>query len=63
MRKQTSSATEIIFSNVVIIDKTNRNNAIYSDINDKLSDLKMTEFSINAQFDELGKAALWKNKN
>ena len=39
-RKQTSSATEIIFSIVNIVDKTNRNNAIYSDINDKLSDFK-----------------------
>ena len=40
VRKQTSSATEIIFSIVNIINKTNRNNAIYSDINDKLSDFK-----------------------
>ena len=40
LRKQTSSATEIIFSIVIIIDKTNRNNAIYSDINDELSDFK-----------------------
>ena len=40
MRKQTSSTTEIIFSIVNIIDKTNRNNTIYSDINDELSDFK-----------------------
>ena len=40
VRKQTSSTTEIIFSIVNIIDKTNRNNAIYSDINDELSDFK-----------------------
>ena len=39
MRKQTS-ATEIIFSIVNIIDKTNRNNAIYSDINNELSGFK-----------------------
>ena len=39
-RKQASSATEIFFSIVNIIDKTNKNNAIYSDINDKLSDFK-----------------------
>ena len=40
MRKQTLPVTEIIFSIVNIIDKTNRNNAIYSDINNKLSDFK-----------------------
>ena len=40
VRKQISSATEIIFSIVNIIDKTNRNNAIYSDINNELSDFK-----------------------
>ena len=40
VRKQTSSATEIIFPIVNIIDKTNRNNAIYSDINDEFSDFK-----------------------
>ena len=40
VRKQISSATEIIFFIVNIIDKTNRNNAIYSDINNELSDFK-----------------------
>ena len=40
VRKQTLSATEIIFPIVNIIDKTNRNNVIYSDINDELSDFK-----------------------
>ena len=38
MRKQTSSA--IIFSIVNIIDKTNRNNAFYSDVNDELNEFK-----------------------
>ena len=40
MRKQTLSVTEIIFSIVNVIDKTNRSNAIYCDINDELSDFK-----------------------
>ena len=40
MRKQTLSATEIIFSTVKMIDKTNGNNAIYSDINNEFSDFK-----------------------
>ena len=40
VRKQTLPVTEIIFSIVNIIDKTNRNNAIYSDINNELSDFK-----------------------
>ena len=40
VRKQISSAIEIIFSVVNIIDKTNRKNSIYSDINDELSDFK-----------------------
>ena len=40
VRKQTLSATEIIFSTVKMIDKTNGNNAIYSDINNEFSDFK-----------------------
>ena len=38
--KQTSSTREIIFSIVNIIDKTKRNDNIYFEINDKLSDFK-----------------------
>ena len=37
MRKQTSTSSEIIFSIVNIIDKTNRNDNIYFEINDELS--------------------------
>ena len=40
MRKQTSSTSEIIFSIVNLIDKTNRNDNIYFEINNKLSDFK-----------------------
>ena len=40
VRKQTLSVTEIIFSIVNVIDKTNRSNAIYCDINGELSDFK-----------------------
>ena len=36
MRKQTSTGDKIIFSVVKIIDKTNRNDAIYTDISDEL---------------------------
>ena len=38
VRKQTSQANEIIFSIVNLFDKTNRNNNIYSEINDELSE-------------------------
>ena len=38
VRKQTSSTSEIIFSIVNLIDKTNRNDNIYFEINDGLSD-------------------------
>ena len=40
VRKQTSSTNEIIFSIDKVIDKTNRNNNIYFEINDELSDFK-----------------------
>ena len=40
VRKQTSSISEIIFSIDKVIDKTNRNNNIYFEINDELSDFK-----------------------
>ena len=36
MKKQTSTGDKIIFSIVKIIDKTNRNDAIYTDIIDEL---------------------------
>ena len=38
VRKQISSTSEIIFSIVNLIDKTNRNDSIYFEINDGLSD-------------------------
>ena len=38
MRKQTSPTSEIIFSIVNLIDKRNRNNNIYLEINNELSD-------------------------
>ena len=38
MRKQTSTGDKIIFSVVKIIDKTNRNDAIYMDISDELDE-------------------------
>ena len=38
VRKQVSPTSEIIFSIVNLIDKTNRNNDIYFEINNKLSD-------------------------
>ena len=40
MRKQTSSASEIIFSIVSLIDKIIRNDSIYFAINGDLSDFK-----------------------
>ena len=36
MKKQTSTGDKIIFSIVKIIDKTNRNDTIYTDIIDEL---------------------------
>ena len=38
MRKQTSTISDITFSVVKLIDKTNKNTSIYFEINDKLSD-------------------------
>ena len=38
MRKQTSTGDKIIFSVVKIFDKTNRNDAIYTDIIDELDE-------------------------
>ena len=40
LRKETSSASEIAFSIVKVIDKKNRHNSIYSEISDQLSDFK-----------------------
>ena len=38
VRKQTSTFSDMTFSIVKLIDKTNKNTNIYSEINDKLSD-------------------------
>ena len=40
MRKQTSPTSEIIFSIVNLIDKTNRNDTSYFEINNELSDFE-----------------------
>ena len=46
LRKQTSSTSEIIFSIVNLIDKTSRNDNIYFEINDELSDFKNDNIQI-----------------
>ena len=38
VRKQTSTSADIIFSIVNLIDKTNKNDNIYVEINDELGD-------------------------
>ena len=40
MRKQTPTTNKIIFSIVNLTDKTNRNDNIYFDISEELSDFK-----------------------
>ena len=40
VRKETSFASEITFAIVKVIDKTNRNDTIYSEISDELNDFK-----------------------
>ena len=40
VRKETASASEITFSIVKVLDKTNKRNSIYSEISDELSDFK-----------------------
>ena len=40
VRKQTASSFEISFSIVRVIDSTNKQNAIYTEISDELSDFK-----------------------
>ena len=40
VRKETRSASEITFSIVKVIDKTNRHDTIYSEISDGLRDFK-----------------------
>ena len=40
VRKETRSASEITFSIVKVIDKTNRHDTIYSEISDRLSNFK-----------------------
>ena len=50
MKKQTSTGDKIIFSIVKIIDKTNRNDTIYTDIIDELdefnNDIAQSEQSV-----------------
>ena len=55
LRKKTSSAGEIIFSIVNIIDKTNKNNNIYFEINDELSDIKNDGVRYNRKFRRISK--------
>ena len=40
MRQQTSQASEINFSIAKVIDNTNRNDVIYSEVGDELRNLK-----------------------
>ena len=40
VKKETTFTSKITFSIVKVIDKTNRHNTIYSEINDELSDFK-----------------------
>ena len=47
MKKQTSTGDKIIFSIVKIIDKTNRNDTIYTDIIDEFNnDIAQSEQSV-----------------
>ena len=57
VRKQTSSPFEINFSIVKVIHNINRQNVIYSEISDELSDFKK-ETLFNDQFNELVKLTL-----
>ena len=56
VRKRTSKVSDMKFSIVKIIDKTNKNKNIYFEINNELSDFLMT--TLNSQFNELVKVAL-----
>ena len=58
VRKQTPTTNKIIFSIVNLIDKTNKNDNIYLDISDELSDFNNDNVHINDQFNELVKVAL-----
>ena len=40
VKKEKTFTSEITFSIVKVLDKTNRHNTIYSEINDELSDFK-----------------------
>lgn len=55
MRKQTLTGDKIIFSIFKIIDKTNRNSLIYTDVSDELDDFTMLSYSLNNQIEELVK--------
>ena len=55
MRKQTLTGDKIIFSIFKIIDKTNRNSVIYTDVSDELDDFTMPSYSLNNQIEELVK--------
>ena len=44
MRKQTSTISDLTFSVVKIIDKTNKRTSIYFEINDELSDFNIGSF-------------------
>ena len=55
MRKQTLTGDKIIFSIFKIIDKTNRNSVIYTDVIDELGDFTMPSYSLNNQIEELVK--------
>ena len=51
MKKQTSTGDKIIFSIVKKIDKTNRNDAIYTDIIDELDQFNndIAQFELSVQ--------------
>ena len=63
LRKKTSSAGEIIFSIVNIIDKTNKNNNIYFEINDELSDIKNDGVRYNRKFRRISKGDTIREKS
>ena len=44
MRKHTSAISDITFSIIKIIDKTNKNTGIYFEINDELNDFNNDNF-------------------
>ena len=50
MRKQTSTISDLTFSVVKIIDKTNKRTSIYFEINDELSDFNIGSFKRPVQW-------------